>query len=146
MSNDLLVITTKHKLSGRDYERYYNAFVEEKAMGTILLPLGFEASVVPDDIRIKLETSAEKTENEDGGNSDSRTLRRVLLHDTESNSLCVIKEDGWIIATTIIDGEDLFMHSLNPALLDKEVKNVSTKSEVDFGRNVWDGLVYCIDI
>lgn len=124
MSKDLLVITTKYKLSAKDYERYYDAFIEEKAMGTVLLPLGFEASVVPDDIRIKFETSTEKTENEDGGNSDSRTLRRVLLQDTESNSLCIIKEDGWVIATTVIDGEDLFMHSLNPALLDKEVKNV----------------------
>lgn len=48
-------------------------------------------------------------------------LRDFLRRKTQALELCVITDDGWIVATCWIDHEDLF--HIPPKLADKEVKN-----------------------
>lgn len=50
------------------------------------------------------------------------TLREFLRTRTNAKELCVIREDGWIVATFWIDYEDLFCGYLNNKLGDKKVK------------------------
>lgn len=49
-------------------------------------------------------------------------LSKFLLKETNTGDLVMIKDDGWYIGCTIIDHEDLFIVSLNPVLLLREVK------------------------
>lgn len=49
-------------------------------------------------------------------------LRKWLLGMTEVYELCVICENGWIVAACWIDDEDLFIHHVDPALLCKKVE------------------------
>lgn len=41
------------------------------------------------------------------------TLSKFLQNRTAAKELCVIREDGWIVATFWIDHEDLFMRYLD---------------------------------
>lgn len=50
------------------------------------------------------------------------TLSKFLLTKTEAHELCVITEDGWIVATVWIDHEDLFKGYLDDRLAKMEVK------------------------
>lgn len=47
-------------------------------------------------------------------------LRDFLRHETNVNELCVIREDGYEVATCWIDYEDLFI--IPPRLVNKEVR------------------------
>lgn len=49
-------------------------------------------------------------------------LSEFLEHKTEAKELCVIREDGWIVATFWIDHEDLFMRYLDNKIGSKPVK------------------------
>lgn len=49
-------------------------------------------------------------------------LSEVLLHRTDVGDLVLIRDCGWQIGCTMIDHEDLFIHSLDNNLLHKEVK------------------------
>lgn len=49
-------------------------------------------------------------------------LSEFLLHKTQALELCVIREDGWIVAEYYIDHEDLFCRHASPKLGDLEVK------------------------
>lgn len=51
------------------------------------------------------------------------SLREFLLHHTDVNDLVWICDNGWYIGCTVIDGEDLFIGSLNPKLLERKVKS-----------------------
>lgn len=54
-------------------------------------------------------------------------LKEVLLHKIPAGSYVEITDHGWRIGFTYIDYEDLFIHSLNPKMLDQIVDRVSTK-------------------
>lgn len=57
-----LVVKTNMLLKEKELDDYYHAFINMKAMGVVLLPAGFEALYVPDDVEVKME--AENKENE----------------------------------------------------------------------------------
>lgn len=50
-------------------------------------------------------------------------LNKFLLKNTNVGDLVMIMDQGWYIGCTIIDHEDLFIGSLNPGLLMREVKD-----------------------
>jgi hypothetical protein len=50
------------------------------------------------------------------------TLREFLRTKTNVQELCVIREDGWIVASFWIDHEDLFCHYLSKELGSRKVK------------------------
>ena len=50
-------------------------------------------------------------------------LRDFLLYKTKVGEVVLIRENGWQIGCTRIDNEDLFIHSLHPSMLDKEVRH-----------------------
>ena len=49
-------------------------------------------------------------------------LSEFLKHKTEVKELCVIRQDGWIVATFWIDHEDLFMRYLDNKIGSEPVK------------------------
>ena len=49
-------------------------------------------------------------------------LSEFLEHNTKVNELCVIRDDGWIVATFWIDNEDLFMRHLDNTIGSKPVE------------------------
>lgn len=51
------------------------------------------------------------------------TLSKFLLTQTEAHELCVVTEDGYIVATFWIDYEDLFCRYLDNRLAKMEVKS-----------------------
>lgn len=51
------------------------------------------------------------------------TLSNLLLRHTSVGDLVWITDCGWYIGCTVIDHEDLFIGSLNPYILSKEVKS-----------------------
>lgn len=51
------------------------------------------------------------------------TLNKLLLRHTNVGDLVWITDCGWHIGCTVIDHEDLFITSLNPSILSKEVKS-----------------------
>ena len=53
--SDILVIRSNAIFSHKHYKEFLQTFTEQKAKGTVLLPPGFEAIVVPDDMEIKVE-------------------------------------------------------------------------------------------
>lgn len=53
--SDILVIKGNLYLNRKQYEETYESFVNQKAIGVVLLPSGFEAIVVPEDVEIKME-------------------------------------------------------------------------------------------
>lgn len=50
------------------------------------------------------------------------TLREFLRTKTNVLELCVIRENGWVVATFWIDHEDLFCHYLDKRIGNKNVK------------------------
>ena len=54
-------------------------------------------------------------------------LEEVLLYKIPAGSYVEITNQGWRIGFTYIDCEDLFIHSLNPKMLDRIVDKISTK-------------------
>ena len=50
-------------------------------------------------------------------------LSEFLLNKTRPLDLCVIRDDGWIVASYYIDHEDLFDRHLSHKLRDMEVKD-----------------------
>ena len=53
---------------------------------------------------------------------DQINLRDFLLKKTRNRELCVITEDGWIVACAFIDHEDLFLSSIPERLKSMPVK------------------------
>lgn len=54
---------------------------------------------------------------------EAMTLSKLLLRHTNVGDLVWITDCGWYIGCTVIDHEDLFIGSLNPSILSKEVKS-----------------------
>lgn len=50
-------------------------------------------------------------------------LREFLLSQTNVGDIVLIRDAGWQTGCTIIDNEDLFIYSLNPAMLRRKVRN-----------------------
>lgn len=57
----LVIIETNKILNTKGYVDWYNHLLDQKTLGLILLPPGFKATYVPDDVEIKMED-----ENKDG--------------------------------------------------------------------------------
>lgn len=51
----LVIIKTIFNAKPKEYDQVYKSFCEQKEQGVILLPPGFEATYVPDDVEIKME-------------------------------------------------------------------------------------------
>ena len=51
------------------------------------------------------------------------TLKECLLRHTHVGELVLIMDAGWQIGCTMIDNEDLFIGSLSPSMLLREVKS-----------------------
>ena len=51
----LVIIKADFLMKPKEYDETYKAFCKEKEQGVILLPYGFEATYVPDDVEIKME-------------------------------------------------------------------------------------------
>lgn len=51
------------------------------------------------------------------------TLREFLLYHTQCYELCVVRLDGWIVATFWIDDEDLFAKYISQELANKVVQS-----------------------
>ena len=51
------------------------------------------------------------------------SLREFLLHKTNAQELCVIRDSGWIVASCWIDHEDLFTRYMDNKLLERQVKD-----------------------
>lgn len=56
--SDILVIKCNYNLNSKDFLQIRDNFITMKAEGTVMLPLGFDAVVVPDDIEIKFENNS----------------------------------------------------------------------------------------
>lgn len=50
-------------------------------------------------------------------------LSELLFHHTNVGDLVIFEDDGWQIGCTIVDHEDLFIGSINPAFLIRDVKD-----------------------
>lgn len=50
-------------------------------------------------------------------------LNEFLLRHTNVGDIVVIRDAGWQIGCTRVDNEDLFIHSLNPTMLRRNVLN-----------------------
>lgn len=53
--NDVFVIKVPYFLKKSEMDQLYKSFVEQKNLGVVLLPVGFEAVVVPSDVKIVVE-------------------------------------------------------------------------------------------
>lgn len=51
----LVIIEVKRLLKIKEFCDWYNHFLDQKELGLILLPPGFTATYVPDDVEIKME-------------------------------------------------------------------------------------------
>ena len=60
-------------------------------------------------------------------------VREYLLKHTEMGDLVEFTDCGWRIGITYIDSEDLFIQSLNPNLLDAEVKHENKEKKLYVG-------------
>ena len=91
-----------------------------------------------DAIRIPLLLSTER--------NTFMNLRTFLLKQTNAKELCVIREDGWIVATCWIDYEDLFC--IPPQLAKKTVKDNTwgTLSIVNMDNKAQDIPCHYIDV
>lgn len=54
---DILVIKSNYKINNKDFESLREAFINMKAEGVVVIPLGFDVIVAPEDVEIKLETN-----------------------------------------------------------------------------------------
>lgn len=61
-----------------------------------------------------------------------KTLEEVLLHDIPANQYVEILDGGWRVGFTYIDYEDLFIRSLNPVMLEREVEDFQQINSKDF--------------
>ena len=50
-------------------------------------------------------------------------LREFLLRHTKVGDIIIIRDSGWQTGCTMIDNEDLFIYSLNPSMLRRNVRN-----------------------
>lgn len=55
----LVIIKTNKILNAKGYLDWYNRFLAQKQVGVILLPPGFTATYIPDDVEIKMEEEDE---------------------------------------------------------------------------------------
>lgn len=61
----LVIIEVKRILKTKEFCDWYNHFLDQKELGLILLPPGFTATYIPDDVEIKMEeTFKEEEKNE----------------------------------------------------------------------------------
>lgn len=60
----LVIIETDRILTAKKYLDWYNRFLAQKQVGVILLPSGFTATYVPDDVEIKMEDENERSDSE----------------------------------------------------------------------------------
>ena len=58
----LVIIETNQILNAKGYLDWYNHFLDQKELGLILLPPGFKATYVPDDVEIKMEEAFKEEE------------------------------------------------------------------------------------
>lgn len=61
--SDILVIKCNYKLSDRDYAFVRKSFINQKKQGVVVIPFGYEAIFVPDDVKIKVESNEERIFN-----------------------------------------------------------------------------------
>lgn len=50
------------------------------------------------------------------------TLNDFLLNKAKIGDVVIFRDSGWYIGCTRVDNEDIFIHSLSPTLLRREVK------------------------
>ena len=67
----------------------------------------------------------------------STTLGDTLYETIPAYEYVEITDGGWRIGFTYIDDEDLFMQSLNPKLLDREVEQFYTRQNKDFVKPIY---------
>ena len=65
-----------------------------------------------------------------------KTLKEVLLYETDSDTLAVIEDGGWVKGVVYIDSEDLATTSLPQNLLSREVKEVTNDDSYYLGGSV----------
>lgn len=69
------------------------------------------------------------------------TVKDYLLYEAKVGDVVIFRDDGWQIGCTRIDNDCLFICSLNPTLLNSEVKHS------EYGERDWiNGNVLVIDI
>ena len=73
-----------------------------------------------------------------------KTLKEVLLYETDSDTLAVIEDGGWTKGIVYIDNEDLATTSLPESLLNREVKKVTNNDSYYLGGNIIS--CYVIDL
>lgn len=81
----------------------------------------------PKDFEVKIKPELNKGINA----PQSNTLGDTLYHKIPAYQYVEITDGGWRIGFTYIDDEDLFMQSLNPEMLDREVEEIETKQIKD---------------
>ena len=59
----LVIIEVNRLIKTKDYCDWYNHFLGQKTLGLILLPPGFKATYVPDDVEIKMEEENERSDS-----------------------------------------------------------------------------------
>ena len=52
------------------------------------------------------------------------TLKDFLLNKVKIGDIVIFRDGGWYIGCTRVDNEDIFIHSLSPSLLRREVKYI----------------------
>ena len=61
-----------------------------------------------------------------------KTLQEVLLYDIPADRYVEIRDHGWRVGFTYIDYEDLFIESLNPAILNRRVEDLQQITDQNF--------------
>jgi len=75
------------------------------------------------------------------GDKVETTVQDALLYEIPANSYVEILDSGYRIGFTYVDREDLFLRSLNPKMLQREVDKISIKNHPSF--NV---AIYSVEI
>ena len=78
--SDILLIKCNMFLNSKAYKELYEGFVNQKATGVVLLPPGYEAIMVPEDVEIKM-APYEKSELDERYKACSR-----CIHNGEGDS------------------------------------------------------------
>ena len=68
--------------------------------------------------------------------TQTMTVEKVLRNSVEVGELCVFYDSGYQLGATIVDGEDLFISSLNQILLKQAVKSVERISILINGKDI----------
>ena len=60
--NDVLVIKSNFNVKPKDFEKIRKNILKQKEEGVVVIPLGFDAVIVPEDVVVKFETHYLKEE------------------------------------------------------------------------------------